>query len=108
MKAQRWGDAGQKFDEVLAIDPTNVPALKRNAFVYKNVNPHVAIDALNKIKEIDPSYTDADRNLGDIYYKLDNYKEAVKYYGAYYDAAPKATCRPSSPCRHRTTPTSTR
>ena len=89
MKAQRWGDAGQKFDEVLAIDPTNVPALKRNAFVYKNVNPHVAIDALNKIKEIDPSFTDADRNLGDIYYKLDNYKEAVKYYGAYYDATPK-------------------
>ena len=34
MKAQRWGDAGQKFDEVLSIDPVNVAALKRNAFVY--------------------------------------------------------------------------
>ena len=56
MKAQRWGDAGQKFDEVLTIEPENVAALKRNAFVYKNVNPHVAIDALNKIKEVDPSY----------------------------------------------------
>ena len=89
MKAQSWGEAGQKFDEVLAIDPVNVPALKRNAFVYKNVNPHVAIDALNKIKEIDPSYIDADRNLGDIHYKLNDYKEAVKCYSAYYAAAPK-------------------
>ena len=89
MKAQRWGDAGQKFDEVLSIDPVNVSALKRNAFVYKNVNPHVAIDALNKIKEIDPSYTEADRNLGDIYYKLDKYGDAIKSYGAYYAAVPK-------------------
>lgn len=89
MKAQRWGDAGQKFDEVLAIDPNNVPALKRNAFVYKNVNPHVAIDALKKIQEIDPSFTDAEKELGDIYYKLDQYKEAITHYETYYKAAPK-------------------
>ncbi|MDQ9809026.1 hypothetical protein RFX75_19850, partial [Acinetobacter baumannii] len=69
-----------KFDEVLTIDPNNVAALKRNAFVYKNVNPHVAIDALNKIKEIDPSYKEADKELGDIYYKLDKYKDAVLNY----------------------------
>lgn len=89
MKAQRWGDAGQKFDEVLTIDPNNVAALKRNAFVYKNVNPHVAIDALNKIKEIDPSYKEADKELGDIYYKLDKYKDAVLNYENYYKQAPK-------------------
>lgn len=89
MKAQRWGDAGQKFDEVLSIDPNNVAALKRNAFVYKNVNPHVAIDALNKIKEADPSYTDADKDLGDIYYKLDRYKDAILHYENYYKSTPK-------------------
>lgn len=37
MKAQRWGEAGGRFDEVLAIDPANIAAMKRNAFVYKNV-----------------------------------------------------------------------
>lgn len=89
MKAQRWGDAGQKFDEVLTIEPENVAALKRNAFVYKNVNPHVAIDALNKIKEVDPSYYIASKDLGDIYYKLDQYKDAIKNYEDYYKAAPK-------------------
>lgn len=89
MKAQNWGAAGQKFDEVLTIDPNNVSALKRNAFVYKNVNPHVAIDALNKIKELDPNYVQADKDLGDIYYKLDQYKDAIEHYEVYYKAVPK-------------------
>lgn len=89
MKAQNWGAAGQKFDEVLTIDPNNVAALKRNAFVYKNVNPHVAIEALNKIKEIDPTYVQAEKDLGDIYYKLDQYKDAVEHYEVYYKAVPK-------------------
>ena len=89
MKAQRWGEAGGRFDEVLAIDPTNIAAMKRNAFVYKNVNPHAAIDYLNKIKEADPSFTDADKEKGDIYYKLSDYAKAIECYNSYYAATPK-------------------
>lgn len=85
MKAQRWGEAGQKFDEVLALYPDNVDALKRNAFVYKNVNPLAAIDALNKIKELDPTSTYPDKEMGDIYYKQDDYAKAVQCYAAYYN-----------------------
>lgn len=89
MKMQNWGLAGQRFDEVLAYDENYVPALKRNAFVYKNINPHVAIDALNKIKGLDPSYIEADKILGDIYYKANQYKDAINSYELYYKAAPK-------------------
>lgn len=89
MKAQRWGEAGQKFDEVLVLYPDNVDALKRNAFVYKNVNPYAAIDALDKIKAIDPSSVYADKEKGDIYYKQDDYKKAVEFYSVYYNATPK-------------------
>lgn len=89
MKAQRWGEAGGRFDEVLAIDPANIAAMKRNAFVYKNVNPHAAIDYLNKIKEADPSFTDADKEKGDIYYKLSDYAKAIESYNSYYAATPK-------------------
>lgn len=89
MKAQQWGAAGQKFDEVLNLDEENLSALKRDAFVYKNVNPHAAIDYLNKIKAIDPSYYDAEKELGDIYFKLDQHKDAIEHYEAYYKAAPK-------------------
>ena len=78
MKFQKWGEAGARYDEVLANDPNNVGAMKRNAFVYKNINPHAAIDYLNKIKEIDPSFTEADLELGNIYYKLDDYPKAIE------------------------------
>ena len=67
MMRKDYGAAGQKFDEVLTVDSTFVPALKRNAFVYKNVNPHVAIEMLQKIKRVEPTNQAADRELGDIY-----------------------------------------
>jgi len=81
-----YGSAGQKFDEVLSIDSTYVPALKRNAFVYKNVNPHVAIEMLERIKNVEPNNHVADRDLGDIYYNLDEFKDAISHYKTYFTA----------------------
>lgn len=86
MMRKDYGSAGQKFDEVLAIDSTNVPALHRNAFVYKNVNPHVAIEMLDRIKRIEPSNQKINRELGDIYYNLEDYKQAVSSYDTYFNA----------------------
>ncbi len=86
-----YGGAGQKFDAVLMVDSNNVAALKRNAFVYKNVNPYVAIEALNHILRLDPSAFSAYKDLGDINYKLDKYPEAVEQYEKYYAAVPKDT-----------------
>ena len=91
MMRKDYGGAGQKFDAVLMVDSNNVAALKRNAFVYKNVNPYVAIEALNKILSIEPNNYSAYKDLGDINYKLDKYKDAVGYYEKYYAAVPKDT-----------------
>lgn len=91
MVSRNYGAAGQKFDEVLLIDSTNVNALKRNAFVYKNVNPFVAREMLARIKRLEPQYYQADKDLGDIQYKADEYKEAVKSYESYYKLVPKDT-----------------
>lgn len=62
MMRKDYGAAGQKFDEVLALDSTNVAALKRNAFVYKNINPHVAIEMLQKSSASIPATTKPTRN----------------------------------------------
>ncbi len=86
MLRKDYGAAGQKFDEALAIDSTYIPALKRNAFVYKNVNPYVAIETLQKIKVVDPTNHVADRDLGDIYYNLNEFKDAVNSYKTYFTA----------------------
>lgn len=91
MVRKDYGGAGQKFDAVLAVDSNNVAALKRNAFVYKNVNPYVAIEALEHILRIEPQNYGANKDLGDINYKLDKYKEAVGFYEKYYAAVPKDT-----------------
>lgn len=79
-----YGMAGQKFEEALALDSTYIPALRRNAFVYKNVNPHVAIEYLEKIRRIDANNHSIDRELGDVYYNLDEFDKAVGSYGSYF------------------------
>lgn len=91
MMRKDYGGAGQKFDAVLMVDSNNVAALKRNAFVYKNVNPYVAIEALDHILRLEPNNYGANKDLGDIHYKLDKYKEAVDFYEKYYAAVPKDT-----------------
>lgn len=89
MMRKDYGAAGQKFDEVLALDSTNVAALKRNAFVYKNINPHVAIEMLQKIKRLDPSNYEADKELGDIAYNMNEFADAVNSYKSYFAAVPQ-------------------
>lgn len=84
MMRKDYGSAGQMFDAVLVQDSAYVPALKRNAFVYKNVNPHVAIEMLQRIQRAEPDNHVASRDLGDIYYALDEYKDAVKQYSNYF------------------------
>ena len=71
MLRKDYGGAGQKYDEVLAYEPNNITAMRANAFVYKNVNPAVAVEMLNKIKALDPNDADVDKQLGDINYNLD-------------------------------------
>lgn len=90
MLRKSYGEAGQKYDIVLAIDSTYVPALKRRAFVYKNVNPYVAIEDYEHILRLDPENLDAYRNLGDIYFKTGENEKAVENYGIYYAKTPKA------------------
>lgn len=89
MLRKDYGSAGQKFDQVIALDSTNVAALKRNAFVYKNVNPHVAVEMLQKIKKIEPNNYAADKELGDIAYNLEDYPTAVNHYKGYFTNAPE-------------------
>ena len=86
MLRKDYGGAGQKYDEVLAYEPNNITAMRANAFVYKNVNPAVAVEMLNKIKALDPNDADVDKQLGDINYNLDKFKDAVANYKAYFAA----------------------
>lgn len=89
MARKDYGTAGQKYEEILNIQPDNITAMHLNAFVYKNVNPHVAIDMYNKIKELQPENYEADRELADVYYNMNDFEEAAKYYADYFKRVPK-------------------
>lgn len=75
MLRKDWGGAGQKFDEILNIQPDNIEALRLSARVYKYVNPIVAKEALEKILEREPNNLTAYKELGDIAYTASEYKD---------------------------------
>ncbi|RRD80475.1 hypothetical protein EII14_02330 [Alloprevotella sp. OH1205_COT-284] len=88
MLRKDWGTAGQKFDEILNYEPENIEALRLNARVYKYVNTIVAKETLAKIIALNPKDVAAYKELGDIAYHDEDYKEAVKAYQSFFEQTP--------------------
>lgn len=91
MMRKDWGTAGQKFDEVLNYEPDNIDALRLNARVYKYVNPIVAKEMLTKIIQKEPENVGAYKELGDIAYHMEEYKDAVDAYKSFFEKNTKLT-----------------
>lgn len=89
MMRKDYGTAGQKYDEIVALEPNNIEALKRRAFIYKNINPTVALEDLQKVKQVEPTNLEADKEMGDIYYKEGEYAKAIEAYKPWYDGTAK-------------------
>jgi len=53
--------------------------------IYEISNLPVAIEMLNKIKALEPNDVEVDKQLGDINYNLDKFKDAVANYKAYFE-----------------------
>lgn len=81
---KNYGEAGAKLDEILNTDPNDIEALRLSARVYKYVNPYAAKDILNQIIEKEPGNLDAYKQLGDIAYQLEEYKDAVEAYKKFF------------------------
>lgn len=99
MLGRDYGNAGRFCDVLLSKNEGNIAALKLKARIYKNQNQLVAIEALEALKKYDPSYYQADKELGDIHYEyaeksegaqlIKDLKEANKFYQSYFEKAPK-------------------
>lgn len=83
-----FGLAGQKFEEVLALDSLNVPAMRQNVTIYKRINPAAAKVYLDKIIALNPDDYTVEQDLGDIAYDGSSYEEAVTHYANYFKLAP--------------------
>lgn len=61
------GDAASWYQNAQYCDPKNAEAYKKYAFIYRGRDPKQAVETLEKLREVDPSYP-VDAEAGHIYY----------------------------------------
>ena len=93
LKLGDLGRAGQKYDEILTIEPNEKSVMLKTADVYRKVNPEVAKEIMHKVKEVDPGYYQADRDLAALYYSTNDVSKAIEHYDLYFKAYPKGDAK---------------
>lgn len=81
--AVNLGDACANYETAILYDSNCKEAYFKYAKVYKNMNPKQAIEKLMALKKISPEFNIIDRELGDIYYAMNDFASAAKYYELY-------------------------
>ncbi len=61
------GEAASWYQNAKYFDPTNAEAYKKYAFIYRGRDPKLAVETLEELRTIDPSYP-VDAEAGHIYY----------------------------------------
>ncbi|MDR0232845.1 MAG: tetratricopeptide repeat protein [Dysgonamonadaceae bacterium] len=74
------GGASSRYENAIYFNPNDKLAHLKKARVYKAINPDLALEILLRLLEIDPSYIPAFAELGDVYYKMNNYTKAIEAY----------------------------
>ncbi len=79
-------DAGQAcsmYEQAILFDANCREAYIKYARAYRDVNTELAIEMLGRLKEKDPSFSLANKELADIYYSKNNFDKAAASYGDY-------------------------
>jgi len=77
------GAACSNYEMAILYDANCMEAYIKYARAYKGVNSPLAISKLNELKAKEPSFLLADRELGDLYYSNNEFKQATEYYDNY-------------------------
>ena len=80
MAQGKVGDASARYENAIMFDPNNKVAYLKHARVYRTINPDLALDILNRLLAVDPEYIPAFAELGDVYFKKNNYTNAIEAY----------------------------
>lgn len=90
---KKYGDACVKLDEILINNPDNIEALRLSARVYKYVNPYASKSLLEQLLEKEPDNIDAQKQMGDIAYQLEDLKGCIEPYSKFFAATPNPTIK---------------
>jgi len=77
------GAACSNYELAILYDDNCKEAYIKYARAYKNVNTNLAIEILNKLKQKDPTFLLADKELADIYYSINDFDKAAELYENY-------------------------
>jgi len=83
------GQACGYYEMALNYDENCIEAYIKHARAYKSVNSRLAIERLMQLKQKDPSFVLADRELGDTYYYTNDFGKAAEYYDRYLQSGNK-------------------
>ncbi len=77
------GKACGNYDMAILYDENCKEAYIKYARAYKNVNTPLAIEMLNRLKQKEPAFLLADKELADIYYANNDFDKAAQLYANY-------------------------
>jgi tetratricopeptide (TPR) repeat protein len=77
------GKACGNYDMAILYDENCKEAYIKYARAYKNVNTPLAIEMLNRLKQKEPTFLLADKELADIYYANNDFDKAAQLYANY-------------------------
>lgn len=77
------GQACTNYESAIYFDKTSKVAYIKYARAYRDVNTDLAIQKLNDLKAVDPSFSLANKELAELYYSKNRFSEAQKAFGDY-------------------------
>lgn len=84
------GAACQLYEQAIYFDPKCKDAYLKYANVYRGANPQLAVEKLEQLKEIDPSFMGADKAIANVYYSNNMFDKASEVYARFINT-PTAT-----------------
>lgn len=86
MALTNLGEACANYETAILYDEKYTPAYFKYAKVYKKMNPKQAIDKLMSLQATNPEFKIIYRELGDIYYAMNDFANAAKNYEVYLNS----------------------
>lgn len=77
------GVACSNYEVAILYDENCKEAYIKYARAYKNANPTLSIEMLNKLKQKEPNFLLVDKELADIYYTQNEFDKAAQLYESY-------------------------
>ena len=90
IKQKNAGLASQKYEEAIYFDSHCVDAYLKYADIYKSANANLAVEKLEQLKTLEPSNTNVDKKLAEIYYFKNDFAKAAEVY-SHFAMGPTAT-----------------